>query len=193
MKRIVMYVVVLAAIVTPRAGSAQVATPQTNTVAIGGDVGFLAPDGGSGESPHLQSAVGTVDGFVEYYYHDRVSLRGMYAWSRSQLAQVPGNSLQRQHLTAHVIYSWPLGRFRPFALAGGGAYFLNTNDHPEGPGRSVIKPGGSVGWGVEFYLRTFALRSEMNVHVLNDEIQFPELGGNTLTAFAWTFGIKVPF
>ena len=38
MKRIVMYVVVLAAIVTPRAGSAQVATPQTNTVAIGGDV-----------------------------------------------------------------------------------------------------------------------------------------------------------
>ena len=40
---------------------------------------------------------------------------------------------------------------------------------------------------------TFAVKSEMNVHILDKEKSLPELNDNTLTAFTWTFGIKVPF
>jgi hypothetical protein len=33
----------------------------------------------------------------------------------------------------------------------------------------------------------------MTVHILAEEESLPELNGNTLTAFTWTFGLKVPF
>jgi hypothetical protein len=91
------------------------------------------------------------------------------------------------------IYNWELGRFRPFATIGGGAYFLRRREAGAGPDRTVTKPGGLLGWGGEYYFRTFAVRSEMNVHILSEEKSLPEFDGQTLTAFTWTFGIKVPF
>jgi hypothetical protein len=36
-----------------------------------------------------------------------------------------------------------------------------------------VKPGGSLGWGGEYYLRTFAVKSEMIVHILGKEKNFP--------------------
>lgn len=97
----------------PLAAAAQAERPRENTVAIGGDVGFLAADTGeSTDEQALQSATGTVDVFVEYYYTPRASLRAMYGWAAPEFESVP---------------------------------------------------------------------------------DFPELTGKTLTAFTWTFGIKVPF
>jgi hypothetical protein len=106
---------------------------------------------------------------------------------------MPNRSLRRHQLNLNVIYNWDLGRFRPFATLGGGTYFLSRREDGAVLGRTVAKPGGSVGWGGEYYLRTFALKSEMNVHILNTEREFSELDGSTLTAFTWTFGIKVAF
>jgi hypothetical protein len=95
--------------------------------------------------------------------------------------------------TLNFLYNWELGRFRPFATAGGGAYFLSGRESGKLVGSAVTKPGGSLGWGGEYYFRTFAVKSEMNVHILDKEKRFSELTDNTLTAFTWTFGIKVPF
>jgi hypothetical protein len=38
-----------------------------------------------------------------------------------------------------------------------------------------------------------AVKSEMSVHILSDEADLPELRGNTLTAFTWTFGLEALF
>ena len=117
----------------------------------------------------------------------------MYGWASPEIEAIPGRSLRRQHLNVNLVYNWEFGRFRPFATAGGGTYFLSRRQAGAAVGDSVAKPGGNVGWGAEYYLRVFAVKSEMNVHILSDEEGFPELNGNTLAAFTWTFGIKVPF
>lgn len=187
--------VLIVGLAIPEASEAQSAKPDANTIALGADVGFLAPDNGTGSSPlpPLPSATGSAGAFVEYYYTDRTSVRATYGWASPAFEATPARSLRRQHLNVNFVYNWELGRFRPFATIGGGTYFLDRREDGEQAGRSIAKPGGSLGWGGEYYLRTFAVRSEMNVHILGDEKDFPELTGNTLTAFTWMFGIKVPF
>ena len=172
----------------PQASRAQVSTPSENTVAIGGDVGFL----GSG-ADSLDGGTGHVDAFVEYYYTSRSSLRGMYGWARPEFQAASGRSLRRQHVTLNYVYNWQVHRFRPFATIGGGAYFLHRREGGESLGEGVTRPGANVGLGVEYYLRTFAIKSEMNVHILSNDKHFAELDGATLSAFTWTFGLKVPF
>jgi hypothetical protein len=174
--------------------AAQLEHPRENTVAIGGGVGFLASDNGTPDVAQiLQATTGNVDAFFEYYYTPRASLRVMYGWASPQFDSTIGGSLRRQHLTFGVIYHWELGRFAPFATIGGGASFLTRRNTGEEHGPGVNKPGGLNGWGGEYYFRTFAVRSEMNVHILSEEKRLPELNGRTLTGFTWTFGIKVPF
>lgn len=187
-------VVLIIAATWPQPAMAQSDLPRENTVAVGGDVGFLASDNGASDGTRvLQVATANADAFVEYYYTARTSLRVMYGWAAPQFESMPDRSLRRHHLTLNFLYNWELGRFRPFATVGGGAYFLSGRDGGNLVGRAVTKPGGSLGWGGEYYFRTFAVKSEMNVHVLDQEKNFPELTDNTLTAFTWTFGIKVPF
>jgi hypothetical protein len=190
----------LAAIVTSLfllptpAAHAQVRMPGSDAVAVGASVGFLAPDNEPEEAARaLEDATATVEAFVEYHYDAHVSLRGMYGWAQPAFEIGEDRALRRQQLTVSVSYGWPLGRFRPFASAGGGAYLLSRRDGDRQVGNTVTKPGGLLGWGVEYYLRTVALRTEMNVHILAEEPKLPELGGRTLSAFSWTFGAKVPF
>jgi hypothetical protein len=164
---------------------AQSQTPGENTVAIGGHVGFLAIESDKDD------VAANLDGFIEYYYTPRASIRAMYSWSEPELQATPKRTLRQQRVLVNFLYNWELGRFRPFATVGGGAYFLQRRENGESIGRRVTKPGGNIGWGVEYYLRTFALRTEMNVHILNKE-DAPEFDGE-LSGFSWTFGFKVPF
>ena len=174
--------------------SAQSMRPAANTVAVGGNVGFLAPDNGPADGPQaLQATTGSADVFVEYYYTPRVSLRAMYGWASPQFEAAPDQSLRRQHVNVNALVNWDLGRLRPFAGVGGGTYFLSRHEAGRRAGSSVTKPGGVLGWGAEYLLRTFALRSEMNVHILGEEKRLPGFDGKTLTAFTWTFGMKVAF
>jgi hypothetical protein len=174
--------------------AAQSADPRENTIAIGGGVGFLASDNGTPDvGQTLQATTGSVDAFFEYYYTPRASLRVMYGWASPRFESTARGSLRRQHLTFGFVYNWELGRLRPFVTVGGGAHFLTRRETGGEPDSRVNKPGGLLGWGGEYYFRTFAVRSEMNVHILSEEKSLPELNGKTLTAFTWTFGIKVPF
>jgi opacity protein-like surface antigen len=174
--------------------AAQSEHPRENTVAIGGGVGFLASDNGAPDTTQtLQPTTGNADAFFEYYYTPRTSLRVMYGWASPKFDSALGGSLRRHHLTFSFIYNWQLGRFAPFATIGGGVYLLTRRNTGGEPDDRVNKPGGLLGWGGEYYFRTFAVRSEMNVHILGEEKSLPEFNGKTLTAFTWTFGIKVPF
>ena len=188
-----LFALILAAL-WPQPAAAQFEHPRENTVAIGGGVGFLASDNGTPDvAQTLQATTGNVDAFFEYYYTPRASLRMMYGWASPKFESPLGGSLRRQDLTFGFIYNWELGRFRPFATIGGGAYFLTRRKTGGEPDDRVNKPGGLLGWGGEYYFRTFAVRSEMNVHILSEEKSLPEFNGKTLTGFTWTFGIKVPF
>ena len=169
----------------PRVSQAQATSPGENAVAVGGDVGFLATNYGE--------TSGTVDAYVEYYYTARASVRGLYDWSQMDFEAARERSLRRQHLLLNFVYNWEVGRFRPFVTIGGGAYFLQRREGGQSVGESVSKPGGNVGGGIEYDLRTFAIKTEMNVQILTEEERFPELNGKTLSGFTWTFGVKVPF
>jgi hypothetical protein len=140
----------------------------------------------------LEDAAATVDAFVDYHYDAHVSIRGTYGWAQPAFVESADERLRRQHMAVSVSYAWALGGFRPFASVGGGAYFLSRREGDRPGGDAVTKPGGLLGWGVEYYLRTFALRTEMNVHILGEEAKLPELGTRTATAFTWLFGMKIP-
>jgi hypothetical protein len=173
---------------------AQARVPGPNTVAVGAGVGFLAPDTTEEESARvLETATATFDGFVDYHYNTHVSIRGSYGWAQPAFEDGGDRALRRQHVTASVAYGWLLGAFRPYASLGGGAYFLSRRHGDARVGGDVTKSGGILGWGLEYYLRTFALRTEMNVHILTEDDKLPELGTRTATAFTWVFGVKVPF
>ena len=70
----------------PQASRAQVSTPSDNTVAIGGDVGFLGFGADS-----LEGQSGHVDAFVEYYYTSRSSLRAMSGESSTTCGHSPSS------------------------------------------------------------------------------------------------------
>lgn len=178
---------ILAALICalPQETYAQAKAPSENTVAIGGHVGFLAVD------TDTDDVAANLDAFLEYYYTPRASIRAMYSWAEPELGVGPKRTLRQQRVLVNFLYNWDLGRFRPFATIGGGAYFLQRREDGESIGRRVTKPGGNIGWGMEYYLRTFAVRTEMNVHILNKE-DSPEFDGE-LSGFSWTFGFKVPF
>src|SRR5262245_59947207 len=127
--RVVLCLVILLAGALPTSVVAQTSQPVEHRVAVGGDVGFLAPD--NGEATVWKTAAGTVDAFAEYYTADHVSLRGMYGWANVPFESGSERSLRRQHINLTVIYNWRFGAFRPFAAIGGGAYFFSQREHSE--------------------------------------------------------------
>jgi hypothetical protein len=175
-------------------GLAQTRTPGPDTIAVGAGVGFLAPANEEDDSARrFEAATGTVEAFLDYHYNAHVSIRGSYGWAQPAFDGADDDVLRRQHVTVSVAYGWTLGSFRPYASIGGGAFFLS---HRQGNGRvgpDITKPGGVLGWGLEYYLRTFALRTEMSVQMLTQEDKLPEIGRQTPSAFTWVFGVKVPF
>ena len=182
------------AVLNVPSAEAQANLPGPNTVAVGAGVGFLAPANEKEESARaLESATATTDVFVDYHYNARVSIRGNYGWAQPAFEGGGDRALRRQHVAVSVAYGWSLGSFRPYASVGGGAYFLSRRQGDARVGNDITKPGGVLGWGLEYYLRTFALRTEMNVHILAEDDKLPEIGKPTLTAFTWVFGVKVPF
>lgn len=188
----VLFVFVLL-VLCPGPLAAQTEGPREHTFAAGADVGFLAPDDGESDASRTLQNAGAVDAFIEYYSTARTSLRIMYGWAAPPFESIPDRSLRRQHLNVNFIYNLQFGRFRPFGTVGGGAYFLGVRENGTRVARAVTKPGGTLGWGAEYAFRTFAVKSEMNVHILDTENRLADFDGRTLTAFTWTFGIKVPF
>lgn len=175
-------------------GLAQARTPGPDAVAVGAGVGLLAPANEEEESARaFEAATGTIEAFLDYHYNTHVSIRGGYGWAQPAFEGTGADALRRQHVAVSVAYGWPIGSFRPYASIGGGAYFLSRRRGNARVGDAITRPGGVLGWGLEYYLRTFAIRTEMNVHMLTEDNDLPEIGRQTPSAFSWVFGVKVPF
>jgi hypothetical protein len=175
-------------------GLAQTRTPGPDTIAVGAGVGFLAPANEEDDSARaFEAATGTVEAFLDYHYNAHVSIRGSYGWAQPAFEGTGDDAFRRQHLSVSVAYGWTLGSFRPYGSIGGGAYFLSHRQGNARVGSAITKPGGVLGWGLEYYLRTSALRTEMSVHMLTEGDELPEIGRRTPSAFTWVFGVKVPF
>jgi hypothetical protein len=184
--------IVVLLVASPARG--QTRTPGPDTIAVGAGVGFLAPANEEDDSARaFHAATGTVEAFLDYRYNAHVSIRGSYGWAQSAFEGTGDDALRRQHLAVSVAYGWTLGSFRPYGSIGGGAYFLSHRQGNSRAGSDITKPGGVLGWGLEYYLRTFALRTEMSVHMLTKDVELREIGRQTPSAFTWVFGVKVPF
>jgi len=169
----------------PRPGAAQRMVPDDPTLAVGGDTGFAAARSDEG------TIAFTADAFVEYYVVPRASLRGLYGWARTDLQTETATALRRRHLLLNVVDNRDLGALSPFATAGGGVFFLQPQQGGQPVGAPTTKPGGALGWGVDYFLSEVALRTEMTALMAGQEE--PDLGAKALPAFTWTLGVKVPF
>lgn len=123
----------------PHDGNAQAKTPGENTVAIGASVGFHAID------TENDDVAANLDGFIEYYYTPRASIRAMYSWAEPTLQGAPRRTVRQRRVLVNFLYHWDFGRFRPFITVGGGAYVLQHRADGESIGRRQTKPAGNLG------------------------------------------------
>lgn len=128
--------------------------PDTGMFAAGADIGALFPDDA------FETAL-TLDGFGEYSFTRRVSVRGMLAWASPGLDGRTEDHLRQVKLLFNDVYNWEGGVWHPFVTAGAGAYFVRLllDDRPDPSGET--RGGLNFGGGVEYFtdrLTTVRLR-----------------------------------
>lgn len=102
------FILTLILVASPSAAMAQ-RLPATNSGAIGGDGGLFMG---------RLSARPTLEGFYEYYFSPRNSLRIGLGWARPEVDQ------QYLRVPVDLVYNWEWGSMHPFGGAGLAIYFL---------------------------------------------------------------------
>jgi opacity protein-like surface antigen len=175
-------IAVLAAM--PATAFAQGRVPTTDSGAVGVDVGiFLARDG------DLDNGL-SLEGFYEYYFSPRTSVRAGLGWSDPQYHahRHPDASLRHLRLAVDLLYNWEGGDVHPFVGAGIGTYFLQRKRNGQNFGDSESKLGGTLLGGVEIFTSpTFAIKAEGRYHIV------PRTFGIDPDGFALTVGAKKYF
>lgn len=144
-------------------------------VAVGADVGALFPD------ERFEPAL-TLDGFGEWYFTPRVSIRAMLDWARPGFDGRTEDHFRQVKLLFNGVYNWEYGVWHPFVTAGAGAYFvrllLDERPDPEGETRGGI----NFGAGVEFFTsRMTTFKGEVRWDVVSHPPGQPDATGLTLS------------
>ncbi len=172
--------VMLAVTLTPALAQAQ--TPQTDSAAIGGDVGIFFP-----KSDGLTSGL-ALDGFYEYYLSPRTSIRLGGGFMNPKLKRDEDDSRRYIRVGGDLVYNWEGGAVHPFVGAGVGAYFLQDRDNGASVGDQETKLGGNLFGGVEFFTsNTLSVKAEAKYHLISD------VGGFDPDGFSLTIGLKKYF
>ena len=150
-------------------------TPDTDMIAVGGDLGVLFPDN------QFENTV-TLDGFGEYYFTPRISLRTMLAWASPGLDGRTEDHFRQFKLLFNGVYNWEYGVWHPFATAGAGVYWarllLDGQPDPDGETRGGINFGG----GIEYFANDqYAVKGELRFDLVSDPPGLPDATGFTLT------------
>ena len=162
--------------------AAQGRVPGTDSGAIGGEVGVLLP-----RSEALSSGA-VLEGFYEYYFTPRTSVRVGLGWARLSYDRDDEDSLRTLRVPADIVYNWEGGQVHPFVGAGLGVYFVQPNENGESAGDSETKLGATILGCVEFFTgRTVAVKGEARYHLLGDAF------GVNPGGLAATIGIKTYF
>jgi Outer membrane protein beta-barrel domain len=157
----------LTLVALPSMVQAQGRVPTTDSAAVGGDVGLFMP-----RSDQLEPAL-SLDGFYEYYFDPRTSVRLGLGWSSPEFDSEPDSSLRHIRIGGDLIYNWEGGAIHPFAGAGLGIYLLQAREDGNDIGDSDAKLGGVLLGGFEFFTgRSTALKVEGSYHLISNREGF---------------------
>jgi hypothetical protein len=137
--------------------------PATDSGAIGGEVGLFIPrDDGLSVGP-------TLEGFYEYYFSARQSVRLGLGWARPEADDDDRFTLRYLRVPIDLVYNWERGAVHPFVGAGLGIYFLQNRFEGDDVGESETKLGGTLFGGVELFTgRTTAVKIEGRYHAISN-------------------------
>jgi hypothetical protein len=153
------FILTLILVASPSAAMAQ-RLPATDSGASGGDGGLFMG---------RLSARPTLEGFYEYYFRPRNSLRIGVGWARPEVDQ------QYLRVPVDVVYNWERGSVHPFGGAGLGIYFLQDKFW-DGEITRETKLGGTLFGGIELYAkpRTASFKIEARYHAVRNTIGNPD-------------------
>ena len=182
MRRFLLHsIVFVCSLLVPAAASAQ-RVPATDSGAIGGDVGVFVPS-----SDELDSSL-ALEGFYEYYFTPRASVRTGLGWTNPSFSRGNDDHLRLFRVAVDGVYNWEGGAIHPFAGAGLGIYFLQPTDNGESVEDSETQPGVSLFGGFEYFTsRTTAIKAEARYHLVGDAF------GLNPDGLALTIGVKMYF
>ena len=164
------------------AAAAQGRVPAADSGAVGGDVGIIVP---------RSEALGTgpvLEGFYEYYFTPRTSLRIGLGWANPSFDRDEDDSLRLLRVPVDVVYNWEGGVVHPFVGAGLGIYFVQPKDNGESAADSETKLGTTIFGGVEYFTgRAVSVKGEARYHLLGDVF------GVNPGGLAVTIGLKTYF
>jgi hypothetical protein len=144
-------------------GAAQGRVPSEDSGAIGGDIGIVAP-----RDEALSTGV-TLEGFYEYYFSARTSVRLGLGWANLPLEREDDDSLRSLRVPIDLVYNWEHGEVHPFVGAGVGIYFVQQKDNGESVGDSETKLGATFSGGAEFFTGpTISIKAEARYHLVGD-------------------------
>jgi hypothetical protein len=168
----------------PATAEAQARMPHRGASAVGGEVGILLPqDDALSTGPVLE-------GFYEYYFTARESLRIGVGWMNPKWDAEESDSLRQIRIGGDLVRNWEGGTVHPFVGAGLGMYILQFRDNGENSGDSETKFGGAIFGGVEFFTsNTFAVKGEARYHIVS---RSDRLNVNP-SGLSLTFGVKSYF
>lgn len=174
--------VVAIVLAVPSLALAQRRVPATESAAIGADVGLFLP---REEALDMGPAL---EGFYEYYFAPRTSVRVGLGWANPEFDREEDDSLRYVRIATDVVYNWEGGAIHPFVGAGLGVYFLQLRDNDRNLGDSESKLGGTVFGGLEFFTtRSVSVKAEARYHLISD------LDSLNPDGLALTIGIKKYF
>ena len=143
--------------------AAQGRVPAEDSGAVGGEVGVVAP-----RADALSTGL-TLDGFYEYYFSPRTSLRVGLGWANLPFEREDDDSLRWLRVPIELIYNFEQGDIHPFVGAGLGIYFVQQKDNGESVGDSETKLGAAFSGGAEFFTGpTVAIKGEARYHLVGD-------------------------
>jgi hypothetical protein len=171
-----------AALAAPPVAHAQGRVPATDSAAVGGEIGTFLP-----RQDGLDSGL-TLEGFYEYYFAPRTSVRLGMGWANPSFERGTDENMRYVRVAGDLVYNWEGGGVHPFAGAGLGIYFLQFTDEGESIGDSETKFGGTLFGGAEIFAgRTVAIKAEARYHVVSDAGSFDPDG------LSVTVGVKKYF
>jgi hypothetical protein len=173
------YIALALLLAFPRSALAQSQVPDEGMMAAGGDLGLMLP------SDDDLNATPIVQGFFEYYFTPRLSIRPAIAFLDPGFDLEDEDSLRQMRIGADVIYNWEFGKWHPFAGGGLAVYSLRLKDNGHAFGDSANQFGVSGLGGAEYFFnRLTTIKFEGRAQIVDDAFGF-SAGG-----FAATVGVK---
>jgi len=154
---------------------AQARVPDSQSMAVGVDVGVLFP------GDHLDPGP-VVNGLWEYYLTPRAGVRTTLGWAYPPFERNDEDSQRQIKLALDLLYNWEYGKIHPFVTGGGGVWFLQEKDNGENFGDSEKKPGLTVGAGIDYFVtRTATVKFEGRYDWVAVDDGRPDPSGISLT------------